>query len=71
MIAVEAPACHKTIVTVLQSLLRDKFASWSSNGRCVEEIWKRFKEIVFERIDRFVPHQILRKTPDSEYYTRK
>ena len=37
------------------------FASWASNGCCVKEIWNRFKEIVFERIDRFVPHKILRR----------
>jgi len=55
------PVCHKTNVTGLQGFLRGKFASWASNGSCVEEIWKRFKEIVFESIDRFVPHKILRK----------
>ena len=26
---------------------------------------------VFENIDRFVPHKILRKTPDPEYYKMK
>jgi hypothetical protein len=36
----------------------------------VEDIWKRFKEIVFESIDRFVPHKILRKNPDPEYYNK-
>jgi len=50
--------------------LRGKFASWASNGRCVEEIWKSFKKIVFESIDCFVPHKILRKTPDPEYYNK-
>jgi len=37
----------------------------------VEEIWKRFKEPDFESIDRFVPHKILRKNPDSEYYNKE
>jgi hypothetical protein len=37
----------------------------------VEDIWKRFKEIVFESINRFVPHKILRKNPDPEYYKKE
>ena len=59
---------HKTKVPCLQSLLRDIFPSWASNGSCVEDISKRFKEIVFDSIDHFVPHKILRKNPDPEYY---
>jgi hypothetical protein len=61
------PVYHKKNVTGLQSFLRSKFESWASNGSCVEEIWKRFKEIVFESINRFVPYKILRKNPDPEY----
>ena len=64
------PVYHKTNITGLQTFLRGKFTSWASNGSCVEEIWKRFKE-VFESIDRFVPHKILRKNPDPEYYNKK
>jgi hypothetical protein len=52
---------HKTNVTGLSSFLRGKFSSWASNGSCVEEIWTHFKEVVFESIDRFVPHKIPRK----------
>jgi beta-phosphoglucomutase-like phosphatase (HAD superfamily) len=37
----------------------------------VEEIWKRFKEAVFESIDSFVPHKIPRKKPAPEYYNKK
>jgi len=37
----------------------------------VEEIWKHFKETVFESIDHFVPHKILRKNPDPEYYNKE
>jgi hypothetical protein len=37
----------------------------------VEEMWKRFKEIVFESIHRFVPHKIRRKNPYPEYYNRE
>jgi len=55
------PVYHKTKVTGLQSFLRGKFVSWASNGSYVEEIWKSFKEKVFESIDRFVPHKILIK----------
>jgi hypothetical protein len=55
------PVCHKTNVTGLQSFLSGKFPSWASKGSCVEGIWKSFKEIVFENIDRFVLHKILRK----------
>jgi len=60
------PVYHKTNVTGLQSFLGSKFASWASQGSCVEENWKGFKEIVFERIDRSAPHKILRKSPDLE-----
>ena len=51
------PVYHKTNVTGLQSFLRGKFTLWASNGSCVEEIWKCFKETVFESINRFVPHK--------------
>jgi hypothetical protein len=65
------PVYHKTKVPGLQSFLRGKFASWASNGSCVEEIWKTFKEIAFESIDRFVLHRIPRKSPDPEYYSKE
>jgi len=65
------PVYQKTKVTGLQSFLRGKFASWASNGRCVKEIWKHFQETVPESIDCFVPHKILRKNPDPEYYNKK
>jgi hypothetical protein len=52
----------------LQKFLRDKFAVWASNGSCVEDIWNNFKNILYECIERFVPHKILRKNPDPEYY---
>ena len=55
------PVYHKTNVPGLQSFLRGKFISWASNGSCMKEIWKSFKETVFESIDCFVPHKILRK----------
>jgi hypothetical protein len=48
------PVYHKTNVTCLLSFLKGKLASWASNGCCVEEIWKGFKERVFKSIDLFV-----------------
>jgi len=65
------PVYHKTDVLDLQILLRDKFGKWASNGSCVDEIWKNFKEIVSECIERFDPHKILRKNPDPEYYNKR
>jgi hypothetical protein len=38
---------------------------------CVEEIWKRYKDIVFEGVERSVPHKILSKNLDPEYYNRE
>jgi hypothetical protein len=37
----------------------------------VEQIRENFKEIVFERIERFVPHKILKKIPYPEFYNRE
>jgi hypothetical protein len=31
------------------------------HGRCVEEVWNNFKNIILESIERFIPHKILRK----------
>jgi len=65
------PLYSKTNVTGLQIFLRGKSAPWVINGSCVEEIWKCFKEIVFESIHSFVKRKILRKNPDPEYYDKK
>jgi len=61
------PAYHKTNVLGLQQFLRDKLATWANNGSCVGDIWKNFKDIVSEGIERFVPHKILKLNPDPEY----
>jgi len=37
----------------------------------VEQIWINFKNIVYETIERFVPHKILRKNSDPEYYNKE
>jgi len=65
------PVYHKTDVLGLQTPLREKIGKWASNGSCVEEIWKNFKEIVSECIERFVPHKILRNTRTPNSTTRK
>jgi hypothetical protein len=62
---------NKTDVLDLKTFLRDKFALWASNGSCVEEIWDNFKNIVYESIERFVRHKILRKNSDPEYYNKE
>ena len=63
--------CNKTEVLGLQTCLRDKLAVWASNGSSLEEIWNNFKNIVHESIERCVPHKIIRKISDSEYYNKE
>ena len=65
------PMYHKTDVLGLQTHLRDKFGIWSGNGSSVEEILNNFKDIVSKSIELFVPHKILKKTPDPEYYSKE
>jgi hypothetical protein len=57
---------NKTDVLGLQTFLRDKFPVWASNGNSVEEIWNNYKNIVYESIERIVPHKIHRKNSDPE-----
>ena len=52
------PAYHKSNVLGLLNFLRDKLPTWANNGSCVEDMWKNFKDIVFEGIERFVQHKI-------------
>ena len=59
------PVYNKTDVSGLQTFLRDKYIVWASNGSSVEEIWINFKNVVYEGIERFVPHKILRKKSGS------
>jgi len=37
----------------------------------VLEIWKRYKDIIFQGIKRYVPQKILSKNPDPEYYNKR
>jgi len=41
------PAYHKTDVIGLQTFLWDKLTTWANNGSCVEDIWNKFKDIIF------------------------
>jgi hypothetical protein len=41
-----------------------------SNGSSVEELWNNFKNIVHESVECFVPHKILRKNSNPEYYNK-
>jgi len=65
------PVYNITNVLGLQTFLRDKFAVWASNGSCLEEIWNNLKNIVNECIESFVPHKIIRKNSDPEYYNKE
>jgi hypothetical protein len=65
------PAYHKTDVIGLQNFLWDKLPTWANNGICIEDIWNKFKDIIFEGIERFVLHKILKQNPDPEYYNRE
>jgi hypothetical protein len=40
------PLYHKTDVLGLQAFLREKFNLWAGSGRCIEEIWNNFKDII-------------------------
>jgi hypothetical protein len=62
---------HKTDVVGLQTFLREKFKLWAGNDSSVEGIWKSYKDIVFEGIERFVPQKVLSRNPDPEYYTKE
>jgi hypothetical protein len=65
------PLYHKTNVLGLQTFLREKFTLEAGNGSCVEEIWKSYRDTVFEGMERSVPHKSLSKNPDPEYYDRE
>ena len=37
----------------------------------MEEIWNNLKNIVYESIERFMPHKTLRKNSDPKYYNKE
>jgi hypothetical protein len=49
-----APVHHEADVLGLQAFLREKFSLWTGNGSCIE-IWKNFKDVIFQGIKRYVP----------------
>jgi len=51
------PVYNKSDVSRLKTFLCDKFVVWASKGSNVEEIKNNFKNIVYESIERFVPHK--------------
>ena len=59
---------HKTNVLGLQTSLQNKLTTWVNNGSCVQNIWKNFKDVIFEGIKRSVPHKSLKPNLDLEYY---
>ena len=61
-----APVYYKADVLGLQTFLREKFNLWAGNGSCVDEIRRRYKDIIFEGIKRYVPQKVLSKNPDPE-----
>ena len=65
------PVCLRTDVLSLQVFIREMFNLWAGNGSCVEEIWKNYKDIIFEGIKRYVSQIIVSKNPDTEYYNKE
>jgi hypothetical protein len=65
------PVHHKTNFIGLQNFLWAKLPTWENNDSCVEDIWNNLKDLVFEGIERFVPHKILKQNLDPEYYNRE
>ena len=51
----------------LQTFLWDKLLTRANNGSCVKDVWKNFKDIVFEGIEHSFLHKILKQNPDPEY----
>jgi len=49
------PMYHKTDAFRVTSLSSEKFNLWPGNGSCVEEMWKSYKDVIFEVIKRYVP----------------
>ena len=64
------PIYHKTDVWST-NFPSGKFAAWACYGSCVEEIWRNFKGIVHESVEPCVPHKLLLKNPDPEYYNKE
>jgi len=55
----------------VQTFLRDKFAIFASNDKCMQEVWKNFEEVLYKGIERFVLHKLLSKNLTLNITTRK
>jgi hypothetical protein len=49
------PLYHKTDILGLLAYLRERLNLWGGNGRCVEEIWKSYSDIIFEGMKPYAP----------------
>jgi hypothetical protein len=65
------PVYHKTDVLCLQAFLWENFKLRAGNGSCVEHIWKSYKDIIFEGVERYIPQKILSKDLDPEYCNKE
>ena len=65
------PVYHKTDVLCLQAFLREKFNVWAGNGSSVEEIRKRYKDIVLEGTKRYAAQTVVSNNPDPEYCNKE
>jgi hypothetical protein len=65
------PAYHKTNILGLQAFLQEKYSFWANNSSCIEDIWKNFKDVIFEGINRLVLLKVLKQNPDPEYYNKE
>ena len=62
---------HKTDALGLQAFLQEKFNLWAGNASCIEEIWKSYKDIIFEGTNRYVPQKFWVKIWTLNTITRK
>ncbi|KAJ4432824.1 hypothetical protein ANN_21463 [Periplaneta americana] len=60
---------NKTDVHELQTFLRQKHDDFLRTEGNMENVWHKFKCIIFEALVKCVPSKIIKKNPDPEYYT--
>ncbi|KAJ4447453.1 hypothetical protein ANN_09460 [Periplaneta americana] len=60
---------NKTNVHELQTFLRQKHDDFLRTEGNMENVWHKFKSIIFEALVKCVPSKIIKKNPDPEYYT--
>ncbi|KAJ4436140.1 hypothetical protein ANN_18767 [Periplaneta americana] len=60
---------NKTDVHELQTFLRQKHDDFLRTEGNMENVWHKFKSIIFEALVKCVPSKIIKKNPDPEYYT--